>query len=102
MRPREPDRALENYTGELEVLYGDAFYRFFDDRFVESTFPATHRFNIDGIAVISVFDWLGGQPHSVDKARFRISRDHGIAFDYRDRAHGSVTIFESGRWDALL
>lgn len=97
-----PDEALHNYTGEFEIRYDECFYRFFEDRFVESTFPDTHRFEIDGIVVLSVFDWLSGLSDTVDKAKFRISLDKGIAYDYRNPAQGSITIFEGGRWDQLV
>ena len=97
-----PDEALTNYTGEFETLYGDCFYRFYADRFVEFTAPDTYRFRVDDIDVLSIFDWLGAQPDRVDRARFRISRAHGIAYDYRDPEHGSITVFEAGRWDTLL
>ena len=91
-----PDQALNNYTGELEIRYEDAIYRFFEERFVECTFPDAYRFIIDGITVLSVFDWLRGLPDSVDMARFCISLRHGLAYDYRDPLHGSLTIFGSG------
>ena len=97
-----PDEALTNYTGELETLYGECFYRFYADRFVEFTAPDLFRFRVDGVDVLSMFDWLAAQADCVDRARFRISRAHGIAYDYRDPKNGSITVFEAGRWDALL
>ena len=97
-----PDEALHNYTGEFEVRYGECFYRFFDNRFVESTFPDSHRFVVDGVVVLSVFAWLSGLSDTVDKAKFRISLSKGIAYDYRNPDLGSVTIFEAGRWDQLV
>ena len=98
----QPDNALENYTGEMEALYGDVIYRFFEQSFVECTFPDTYQFVIDGVSVLSVFDWLSGQDDVVDKARFRISLQHGIAFDFRFKDRGSITVFEAGRWNAVL
>ncbi|MEM7001037.1 MAG: hypothetical protein AAF529_09625 [Pseudomonadota bacterium] len=98
----QPDEALENYTGELELRYSDSFYRLFDNRLVEATFPAAHQFHIDGVAVVDMFAWLKGQPDSVDMARFRISRTHGLAYDFRFPEHGSITVFEAGRWDAVM
>lgn len=98
----QPDKALQNYTGEWELLYGDAFFRFFAGRFVEATFPACHRFVIDGAAVLAPYPWLAGCPDMRDVARFRIAPSVGLAFDNRDPANGSLTAFEAGRWDALL
>lgn len=97
-----PDQALHNYTGELEMLFGDTFYRFFDNRFVEATCPVTHHLVIDGITHADLFAWLGTQTDVVDKARFRISLARGMAYDYRHPAAGSLTVFEPGRWDALV
>ena len=97
-----PDQALQNYTGELEMLFGDTFYRFFDNRFVEATCPAIHHVVIDGTPRANLFDWLGAQADVVDKARFRISLAQGMAYDYRNPAAGSLTVFEPGRWDALV
>jgi hypothetical protein len=97
-----PDEALHNYTGEFEVRYGECFYRFFDDRFVEGTFPDRHRFVVDGVVVLSIFKWLSGLSDTVDKAKFRISLNRGIAYDYRNLEQGSITIFEAGRWDQLV
>ena len=96
------DKALENYTGELELLYGDSFYRLFNGRFVEATFPDSYRFNVDGISVLSMYEWLQGCSDVVDMAKFRISLAHGIAFDNRNQVHSSVTVFEKGRWDQLV
>ena len=98
----EPDKALENYTGELELLYGDCFYRLFANRLVEATFPDTYRFTVDGISVLSMYEWLLACEDVVDMAKFRISLAHGIAFDNRNRVHASVTVFEKGRWDQLV
>ena len=97
-----PDSSQDNYTGELELLYGDTFYRFYAGRFVECTFPDAYRFIIDSIEVLSVFDWLQGRPDIIDKARFRISLQLGLAYDFRNRQQGSITIFEQGRWDELV
>ena len=97
-----PDRSLDNYTGELELLYADTFYRFFAGRFVECTFPDSYRFVIDGIVVLSMFSWLQGTSDVIDKARFRISLQQGIAYDFRNKQQGSITIFEQGRWDELV
>lgn len=97
-----PDEALENYTGEWEWRYGDSFYRFVEDQLVEATFPATCRFVIDGVPVLSVYEWLARQPDAVDKAKFRISLELGLAWDNRFPEHGSLTAFTAGRWDALV
>ncbi len=98
----QPDKSRENYTGEWELLYGDSIYRFFGDRLVEATFPAYHRFVVDGAAVLSPYQWLAGRPDVRDVARFRVAPTVGMAFDNRDPANGSITVFEAGRWDALL
>ena len=97
-----PEQALENYTGELEMRFDDRFYRFFEDRFVEATCPANHHFVIDGRTISDVFTWLNTQDDVIDKARFRISLAQGMAFDYRNPEAGSLTVFESGRWDNLV
>ncbi|NKC00812.1 MAG: hypothetical protein GKR90_20270 [Pseudomonadales bacterium] len=96
------DQILENYTGEVEMLYGDSFYRFFNDRLVEATFPDVYQFHVDGMPVLSMFEWLAGCKDVVDMAKFRISLAHGIAYDYRVSSQGSITVFEAGRWDALV
>ena len=49
------DQVLENYTGEVEMLYEDSFYRFYQDRLVEATFPDVHQFHVDGVSVLSMF-----------------------------------------------
>ncbi len=98
----EPDDALENYTGELEMLYGDSFYRSQANRFVECTYPDTYQFVVGDVAVVSMYEWLGAQPGFVDRARFRICLEFSMAYDFRDPAHGSITIFERGRWDYIL
>ena len=97
-----PDKLAENYTGELELLFGTTIYRCYRDRLVECTLPDKGRFTINGVEVLSVFDWLAGCTDVVDKARFRISLDKGIAYDFRNPANGSVTVFERGRWDAVV
>lgn len=96
------DKTLENYTGEVEMLYDDSFYRFFNDRLVEATFPDTHQFQVDDIMILSMFDWLAACEDVVDMARFRISLSQGIAYDYRIPDAGSITVFEEGWWDALV
>ena len=98
----EPDKVAENYTGEVEMLFGTTIYRCFEDRFVECTLPDRGRFSINGVEVLSVFDWLAGCADVVDKARFRISLDCGVAYDFRNRQSGSITVFEKGRWDWLV
>ncbi len=97
-----PQKAQQNYTGEVELLYGNEIYRCMGERFVECTVPDIGRFTVDGVEVLSVFEWLGGCEDVVEKALFRISRHHGIAYDNRDPHNGSITVFVKGRWDALL
>ena len=96
----EPDRQARNYTGEEELLYGDRIYRCLDNRFVEATFPDAGQLTVDGVVILKVFDWLGSLPNAIDVARFRISLEHGLAYDYRDLANGSI--FEAGHWDRVV
>ena len=96
------DQALENYTGEWEMRYGESIYRFLENQLVEATFPATCRFVINGVAILAVHAWLAEQPDTVDKAKFRICLKLGLAYDNRFVAHGSVTAFAAGHWDALV
>lgn len=96
------DKVQQNYTGEVEYLYADRIYRCLGDRLVECTVPDVGRFTVNGVAVLSVYEWLKGCGDFVDRAKFRISADTGIAYDRRDPDHGSITVFEKGRWDALL
>jgi len=98
----EPDQTAQNYTGEFELAYDDRIYRCLAGRLVECTFPDRGRFSVDGVEILSVFDWLAGLPNTVDLVKFRISLEHGIAYDYRDPDHGSITVFEHGRWDDLV
>jgi len=98
----EPDKVARNYTGEVEMLFADTIYRCLNDRLVECTLPDRGRYSINGVDVLSVFDWLAGCDDAVDKARFRISLAEGIAYDFRDPQNGSITVFEKGRWDSLV
>ena len=98
----QPDKVAENYTGEVEILFDNTIFRCFRGRFVECTVPDKGRFTIDGVEVLSVFDWLAGCADVVDRARFRISLEHGVAYDFRDPQQGSITVFEKGRWDSLV
>ena len=98
----EPDEMLPNYTEELELLYGDYFLRFFNNQFVECTFPNTYHFVVDGVSILDIYGWLGSFEHTIDKAKFRISLRHGIAVDARNKAATSTTIFAAGRWDHLV
>jgi hypothetical protein len=96
------DKIARNYTGEIEMLFGTTIFRCYGERFVECTLPDQGRISIDGVEVLSVFEWLTGCADVVDKARFRISLQHGVAYDYRDPQNGSITVFEEGRWDSLV
>ena len=95
-----------NFDGELEWHLDGAIYRLRNDQFVEATFldhgEERYAARIDGVAVLSVFDWLAGQPDVVNMARFRISQARGIAYDYRNPATGSYTVFAPGHWAELL
>jgi len=97
-----PDKVQRNYTGEVEYLYGNEIYRCFGEQLVECTIPDSGRFTIDSVEVLSVFAWLAGSDDVTDRAKFRISASHGIAYDFRDPNNGSITVFAKGRWDALL
>ncbi len=98
----EPDRIRRNFDGEIELHYDTTIYRCAAGRFVECSFPATHRLVVNGVTVLDAFAWLAARADVVDKARFRIALDTGMAYDYRDPEHGSITVFGRGRWDALV
>ena len=102
----EVQAVRENHDGEVELLTGGAIFRCLANRFVECTFPDTdaHRVRayINGVPVLSVHAWLGGQPDVVDRAFFRISLAQGIAYDRRGDTHASYTVFEPGHWDSLF
>lgn len=101
----EPHEERYNAADELELVVGPGIFRVFADRFVECTFPdpypAGGHVRVDGVDVLSIFDWIAACPDAMDKARFRISLAHGIAYDHRDPRHGSITLYEAGRWDEL-
>ena len=113
-----PDEMRQNFDGEVELHYlagptpaaqtadADAsrtIYRCSPAGvFVEASFSADQALIVDGGHVLSVFDWLAGQQDVVDMARFRISLARGIAYDYRNPEHGSITVFGPGHWDALV
>lgn len=90
------------YTGELELLYQNTIFRFIDARLVECTLPDPGTVIINEIPVINLFEWLSGLDDIVDRARFRVSLNTGIAYDYRDPTAGSITLFQPGHWDGLL
>ncbi len=96
------DAVQQNYTGEVELSYGDSIYRFMHARLVEVTVPDRERVRINGVDVLSVYAWLGERTDVVDYAKFRVSAAMGLAYDHRFPEHGSITVFERGRWDHLL
>jgi len=102
----EPPQRRMNHSGEVELLSAAAIYRVLDGRFVEATFPDHHEHKyaaqIDGVSVLSVFDWLKLQSDTLDRARFRISQRCGIAYDYRHPQTNSYTVFTPGHWSGLL
>ncbi len=98
----EPDQVQQNYTGEVEMAYGNTIYRCLGGRLVECTFPDRGRISVNGVEILSAFHWLGSLKDVLDIARFRVSPEYGIAYDYRDPQQGSITVFERGRWDTLL
>lgn len=114
----EPDETRVNHDGEVEYLYDlDDFddrrpdpadrrhaviYRCFHQRLVECTFPDRGPIIVNGQAVVSAGPWIRAQPGALDIARFRISPTHCIAYDYRDPANGSITVYRQGHWDALI
>ncbi|MEM7219142.1 MAG: hypothetical protein AAF515_12305 [Pseudomonadota bacterium] len=95
-----------NVDGELELVCDGAIYRVRDNCFVECTFPAWgesgYRAVVGGVDVLNVFDWLAAQPDVIEIARFRISQEQGIAYDFRQPQHGSFTVFQRGHWAGLL
>lgn len=98
----EPDAELLTSVGEIEFHYHTTIYRCFLGRFVECTFPDAGRTRVNGVTLLDVFEWLGSCADVVDRAGFRISLAHGIAYDHRDPSHGSITVFERHRWDELV
>lgn len=97
-----PEAVRENYNGEVEFHFGDTIYRCFHHYFVECTFPDRGVTNVNGVDVLSVYNWLGGLDDCVDRAMFRISPAIGMAYDRRDPEHGSITVFAEGHWDTLI
>ena len=101
-----PSERRVNHSGEVELLIAGAIYRVLDGRFVEATFPdhgdGKFQAEVDGVSVLSVFDWLARQSDTLDLARFRISQRCGIAYDYRNPETGSYTVFTPGHWSGLL
>jgi len=98
----EPEKIRKVYSGELELLYQNAIFRFIDARLVECTLPDPGPVIINEIPVINLFEWLSGLDDVVDRARFRVSLNSGIAYDYRDPTAGSITLFQPGHWDGLI
>ena len=98
----EPEKTREVYSGELELLYQNTIFRFIDARLVECTLPDPGPVIIDDIPVINLFEWLSGLDDAVDRARFRVSLNTGIAYDYTNPNAGSITLFQSGHWDGLI
>ena len=98
----DPDARLTASTGELELHVGATIYRCHFGRFVECTFPDAGRTRIDGVPVLNVFEWLAACDDVINRAGFRISLAHGLAYDRRDPAHGSITVFEKHRWDDVV
>ena len=98
----EPEKNRKVYTGELELLYQNTIFRFIGARLVECTLPDPGTVIINEIPVINLFEWLSGLDDIVDRARFRVSLNTGIAYDYRDPTAGSITLFQPGHWDGLL
>ena len=98
----EPEKNREVYGGELELLYQNTIFRFIGARLVECTLPDSGPLIIDDIPVINLFEWMSGLSDVVDRARFRVSLNAGIAYDYTDPTAGSITLFQPGHWDGLL
>ena len=103
----EPDETRINFDGEVEYLYRlDArhavIYRCQHQRLVECTFPDTGPIIVNGQAVVAAGPWIAAQDGALDVARFWISPQHCIAYDRRDPGNGSITVFRSGHWDALI
>lgn len=103
-----------NASGEVELVSDGAIFRLQHNCFVEATFPDhkddssypgavwRYRAEVDGFAVLSVFDWLAEQAGTVDVARFRVNERFGIAYDYRFVNRGSYTVFAPGHWAGLI
>ena len=101
-----PDARRVNFDGEVELLFGVAIYRLQAGAFVECTHPEAGErpsaLVVDGLPVLDLHGWLGGQPGTLDRARFRINPALGIACDRRDPAAPSFTLFVRGHWDGVL
>jgi hypothetical protein len=98
----EADQIREITGGELELLYQDTIFRFHNSIFVEGTLPDRGPVIIDQIPVINIFQWLSGLDDVIDRARFLVSLEKGIAYDYRHANSGSITVFQQGHWDGLI
>ena len=102
----EIEARRQNHDGEIELLVGGAIFRCLNDAFVECTFPDSEKqrviAQVDGVPLLSVYAWLGGQPDVVDRAWFRVSLAVGMAYDHRSAAQSSFTVFAPGHWDSLL
>ncbi len=98
----EPEKSREIYSGEIELLYASTIFRFLNFRFVECTLPDPGPVKVNSLSILNVFEWLAGCPDVIDRAGFRISLSHGIAYDRRDPTAGSITVFEEGHWDDVV
>ncbi len=102
-----PDETRVNFDGEVEYLYRldehhAVIYRCFHQRLVECTFPDLGPLIINGQAIVSAGPWIASQPGALDIAKFWISPEHCIAYDHRNPANGSITVYRHGHWDALI
>ena len=103
----DPDDERTNHDGEVEYLFRldetrTVIYRCFHHSFVECTFPDLGPIVVDGVPVLSARPWLAAQPGALNMARFWISPQHCLAYDYRFPSNGSLTVFRRGHWDTLI
>jgi hypothetical protein len=103
----EPDDVRMNHSGETEYVYRQdnahtVIFRCFQNRFVECTYPDFGSIIIDELPVVSARPWIAVQTGVLHVAKFWISPRHCIAYDHRDPANGSITVFRAGHWDHVI
>jgi len=103
----DPDEVRLTESGEVEYVYSinerhAVIYRCHEQRLVECTFPDHGPIVMDGLPIVSAKPWIAAQSGALHVARFWISPDHCIAYDDRDSANGSFTVYRHGHWDQLI
>jgi hypothetical protein len=103
----DPDEVRLTESGEVEYVFSlderhAVIYRCQDQRLVECTFPDYGPIVMNGLPILSAKPWIAAQADALHIARFWISPAHCIAYDDRDPANGSFTVYRRGHWDQLL